>query len=825
MKEQDYIRIMDRIRNDHIENAMLWDVSAQQQSRRSIRRLSLGVGAIAACIAVVIGCIGYSVHREHLANPSGETSGAENGDQLNLFGGHGEIKCTLGNDSSILYSDDEYYYFPTAIGAAQDNASVGGPSPDSFSYLRWEIDGGSVCEQRTYEGILLSDGEQLYTYHDGQLFITDSRGNETFFSGVPWKPCRIQKLGDDWYLLSAFLEDSWIDGHPQPYLFLDKPGEGIYQQYGNYGDVRSDGKGDTVYFRSENQIYSAPRKSPNQKTLLADAGDAPDAIADWTVDENNLYYIAVSDGSVWYRMKPLDLDTQEQSWECMYPDLSGTDKQSLRDADDSELPTRLWNYYYFNDGQNQRLFTVTYTYRADVPEFQVYSTGSPIFPPGISSGMWYRYSVTAAELWGDHLPDPDVRLDMTFFETDEYFIFTLPQEGMHGEQIVQLQKSTQDCRYLGVNYEKQETKPQVTESQETKPQETEPADITNDASDLNALGGKGKLRSYDPYSLNYLGSSEIAEDDEYIYYYTYGVRARKTGGDTVFEPLNLPQIPQYNPDPEAGRNLYVSDGLVLLTDNNALIAVHPDGTQTVLLSDLGTYDIIGFIHDASGNPARLILNNYTQVNDSIVVLDLETGTLRQKHTTNYSFNDWKFVDGKLYAIGWNTGKHSWDTDPYSLNFELFRFDEDGTPIQVSTPEWKIASIYTVIIEDNETIWFRNLDEEPCRGNLLDRSVTVVSEDEYSKHGMIPGTARSVYLNMLDSDAQKIIFLNHETSGEQILKEFHNPEWEIAIQGFYVENGVIHIAVSAHEYESEKLISLTVFTIDGDKISSYEITAP
>ena len=812
MKEQDYIRIMDRIRNDHIENAMLWDVSAQQQNRRSIRRLSLGVGAIAACIAVVIGCIGYSVHREHLANPSGETSGAENGDQLNLFGGHGEIKCTLGNDSSILYSDDEYYYFPTNIGAAQEDAAVGGPSPDSFSYLRWEKEDGSVCEQRTYEGILLSDGEQLYTYHDGQLFITDSRGNETFFSGVPWKPCRIQKLGDDWYLLSAFLEDSWIDGNPQPYLFLDKPGEGVLQQYGNYGDVRSDGKGDTVYFRSENQIYSAPRKSPNQKTLLADAGDEPDAIADWTVDENNLYYIAVSDDGVQYRRKPLDPDAE----------VKGRDSINTND------------HYYFNM-QKSELFSVSYYYRGYEPEFRVYSTGSPIFPPGVSSAMWHRYSVTAAELWGDHLPDPDVRPDMTFFETDEYFIFTLPQEGMHGEQIVQLQKNTQDFRYLGVNYvpqetepqetESQETKPQVTESQETKPQETEPADITNAASDLNALGGKGKLRSYEPYSLNYLGSSEIAEDDEYIYYYTYGVRARKTGGDTVFEPLNLPQIPQYNPDPEAGRNLYVSDGLVLVTDNNALIAVHPDGTQTVLLSDLGTYDIIGFIHDASGNPARLILNNYTQVNDSIVVLDLETGTLRQKHTTNYSFNDWKFVDGKLYAIGWNTGKHSWDTDSDSLNFELFRFDEDGTPIQVSTPEWKIASINTVIIEDNETIWFRNLDEEPCRGNLLNLSVTVVSEDEYSKHGMIPGTARSVYLNMLDSDAKKIIFLNHETSGEQILKEFHNPEWEIVIQGVYVENGVIHIAVSAHEYESEKLISLTVFTIDGDKISSYEITAP
>ena len=173
MKEQDYINIMNRIRKDHIENAMLWDGSAQKDSR-SIRRLSLGIGAIAACIAVVIGCIGYNVHLEHLANPSGETSGAENKEQLNLFGGHGEIKCTLGNDSSILYSDDEYFYFPTNIGAGQDNAAVGGPSPDSFSYLRWEKEGGSVCEPRTYDGILLSDGERLYTYHDEQLFITDS---------------------------------------------------------------------------------------------------------------------------------------------------------------------------------------------------------------------------------------------------------------------------------------------------------------------------------------------------------------------------------------------------------------------------------------------------------------------------------------------------------------------------------------------------------------------------------------------------------------------------------------------------------------------------
>ncbi len=822
MKEQDYIRIMDRIRNDHIENAMLWDVSAQQQNRRSIRRLSLGVGAIAACIAVVIGCIGYSVHREHPANPSGETSGAENKEQLNLFGGHGEIKCTLGNGSSILYSDDEYYYFPTKIGAGQDTATVGGPSPDSFSYLRWEKEGGSVCEECTYEGILLSDGERLYTYHDGQLFITDSRGNETFFSGVPWKPCRIQKLGDDWYLLSAFLEDSWIDGNPQPYLFLDKPGEGIYQQYGNYGDVRSDGKGDTVYFRSENQIYSAPRKSPNQKTLLADAGDAPDAIADWTVDENNLYYITVSDGSVWYRMKPLDPDTQEQSWECMYPDLSGTDKQSLRDADDSELPTRLWNYYYFNDGQNQRLFTVTYTYRADVPEFQVYSTGSPIFPPGISSAMWYRYSVTAAELWGDHLPDPDVRLDMTFFDTDEHFIFTLPQEGMHGEQIVQLDKTSLEYRYLGVNYVQQETKPQETESQET-----EPADIKNDASDLNALGGRGKIRSFQDLYTNETG---FAEDDEYIYDYYRGRRARKTGGDLVFEKMNLPQIPQYNPDSDQMPNLFITDGMVLLVHDSTLFEVHPDGTQTALsdltadsagdpLTDLTIFQLSGFAPDASGRPGKLFLNGTVQ-NHSLggAILDLNTGTLVKLTTGENAPYNFEVTEDAVYAIDYYFS----DAQNQYIG-GLVRYDDDGKVVPVSTPEWGIPNLPEANIESNGTIWFRNQHDEPLKGNVEDHSVTTVSEDEFSRHlSNIPGTACDVWM---DDAAHQLKFRNSEESGEQILKEFHNPEWEIAIRGFYVENGVIHIAVSAHESTSEKLVSLTVFTVDGSEVSSYEITAP
>lgn len=815
MREEDYIRIMDRIRDDHIENAMLWDASAQQ-NRRSIRRLSLGIGAIAACIAVVIGCIGYNVHREHLANPSGNTGGTENADQRNLFGGHGEIKCTCGSSGNILYSDDEYYYYPTAIGAGQESAAVGGLSPDSFTYLRWEIDGGSVCEQRTYDGILLTDGEQLYTYHDGQLFVMDSFGNETFFSAVPWKPCCIQKLSDDWYFLAAFIEDSWIDGDPQPYGLLDKPGEGF--RFFDYGDVRSDGKGDTIYYRSENQICAAPRYAPDHAYLLADAGDAPDAIADWTVDADNLYYIAVSDGSVWYRMKPLDPDTQEQSWECMYPDLSGTDKQSLRDADDSELPTRLWNYYYFNDGQNQRLFTVTYTYRDDVPEFQVYSTGSPIFPPGISSGMWYRYSVTAAELWGDHLPDPDVRLDMTFFETDEHFIFTLPQEGMHGEQIVQLQKNTQDCRYLGVNYVQQET----------ESQETEPADITNAASDLNALGGRGKIRSFQHLYTNETG---IAEDDEYIYDYSRGRRARKTGGDLVFEKMNLPQIPEYDPDSEQMPNLFITDGMVLLVHDGTLFEVHPDGTQTALsdltadsagnpLTDLTIFQLSGFAPDASGRPGKLFLNGTVQ-NHNLggAILDLNTGTFVKLTTDEYAPYDFKVTEDAVYAID---DYFSDEQNQYIGG--LVRYDDDGKAVPVSTPEWGIPNLPEANIESDGTIWFRNQRDEPLKGNVKDHSVTTVSEDEFSRHhSNIPGTACDVWL---DDAAHQMIFRNDEESGEQILKDFSGvPDLDIVFRGTYVENGVIHSAVSAHESGSEKLVSLTVFTIDGDNISSYEISNP
>ena len=791
MREEDYIKIMDRIRDDHIENAMLWDASAQQ-NRRSIRRLSLGIGAIAACIAVVIGCIGYNVHREHLANPSGNTGGTENADQLNLFGGHGEIKCTLGNSGNILYSDDEYYYFPTEIGAGQESAAVGGPSPDSFTYLRWEIDGGSVCEQRTYDGILLTDGEQLYTYHDGQLFVMDSFGNETFFSAVPWKPCCIQKLSDDWYFLAAFIEDSWIDDDPQPYGLLDKPGEGF--RFFDYGDVRSDGKGDTIYYRSENQICAAPRYAPDHAYLLADAGDTPDAIADWIVDENNLYYITVSDSGTQYRMKPLNPDAEEKEWDCF----------------DTSDPEPIRNYYYFNQLKSE-LFSVTYTDRDNVPEFHVSASGRPLFPPGVSSEL-YPYSVTAAELWGDHLPDMNERPLMDFYDTGENIIFSLPQIGMHGERFVQLDKTSLECLYIGENY---------------VPQETEPADITNDVSDRNALGGRGKIRSF---QVLYTNETGIAEDDEYIYDYAWGRRARKTGGDLVFEKMNLPQIPEYDPDSEQMPNLFITDGMVLLVHDGTLFEVHPDGTQTALLDltadsegnpliDLTIFQLSGFAPDASGRPGKLFLNGTVQ-NHHLggAILDLNTGTFVKLTTDEYAPYDFKVTEDAVYAID---DYFSDEQNQYIGG--LVRYDDDGKAVPVSTPEWGIPNILEANIESDGTIWFRNQRDEPLKGNVKDHSVMTVSEDEFSRHHYnIPGTACDVWL---DDAAHQIKFRIDEESGEQILKDFSGvPDLEIFIRGTYVEDGVIHIAVSADDGKGNLFFG-TIFTIDGDNISSYEISNP
>ena len=437
MKEQDYIQIMNRISKNKIEEAFSWNASAQK-NRRSIRRLSMGVGAIAAAIAVVIGCIGYNYRDRLHANPGDESSDTTGG-QRNLLGGHGEIKGFVSSSGIQLFRDDDCYYMQKNAGAESTQT---GTEIRQYEYCKWTVGGSSAAETITCETNLLTDGEQVYICQDHQIFVTDGNGNHIFFSAAPWESCRIQKLCEGWYFLSALVEDSWIDGEAKPYVFLNKNGDGICNHV-DYGDVRSDGRGNTIYFRKENQIYAAPWGAPDHEYLLADAGEEPDCLVDWTVDGDNLYYISAANGKETYHTKTLHPDAPEETWECAM-------------TDDPDPLNHLWDYEYFNK-QKSELFTATYTYRDGVLEFHVTASGTPIFPPYASS-EGYFYSVTAAELWGDDLPDTAERPFMEFFDTGDHIVFTLPKEGKNGEQIVQLNKQTGEYLYFGENYAPEQPK-------------------------------------------------------------------------------------------------------------------------------------------------------------------------------------------------------------------------------------------------------------------------------------------------------------------------------------------------------------------------------
>jgi hypothetical protein len=158
MKDQDYIKIMDRISKDKIEEAFTYDATAQK-NRRSIRRLSMGIGAIAAVIAVVIGTIGYDAYRDRLLADSGaETSGLSE-DSLNLLGGHGEIRGFIGSSGTPLFRDDDCYYMPTIADA--ENTVLGGGIREAV-YRKWAINGSTASETVTCDDNLLTDGEQVY---------------------------------------------------------------------------------------------------------------------------------------------------------------------------------------------------------------------------------------------------------------------------------------------------------------------------------------------------------------------------------------------------------------------------------------------------------------------------------------------------------------------------------------------------------------------------------------------------------------------------------------------------------------------------------------
>ena len=536
MKDQDYIKIMDRISKDKIEEAFTWDASAQK-NRRSIRRLSAGIGAIAAAIAVVIGTIGYDAYRDRLLADSGaETSGLSE-ESLNLLGGHGEIRGFIGSSGTPLFRDDDCYYMQTNAGA--ENTEFGGGIREVV-YRKWAINGSTASEAFNCDDNLLTDGEQHYIYANQKLFTDDSYGSGFLFSDVPWKPCAIQKLSKGWYFLSAYVENSWLDGEPKPYVLLNTNGDSPKYQFVDYGDVRSDGNGTTIYFRKENQIYCAPINAPDHGYLLADAGQEPDCLLDWTVDSDRLYYIVRNGSEMQYCAKALNPDAPVES-------------VTVNDPDDPALYDQLREYFYFNR-QKTELHTVTYTYRDDVLEFHVNTSGQPIYPPMVSSECYF-YSVPAAELWGDDLPDLNERPFMEFFDTGEHIIFTLPKDGKHGEQLVQLRKESGAYQYVGENYAPEQPANYEPDISIAVPIETVP----------QADSG---FCSEDTFSLYYIPQEHHDTENIQCYRMLPAVKASESKFDAERLGNTLPQGGGFRPDPNKTPHIGIDEAKQIILNGD-----------------------------------------------------------------------------------------------------------------------------------------------------------------------------------------------------------------------------------------------------------------
>ena len=464
MKDQDYKKIMDRISEEHIEEAVSWDASAQQ-NRRSIRRMSLGIGAIAASIAVIVGSIGYSVYRGRPdAIPGAEVSAAP-GASLNLLGGHGELKAFFGNDDSVLYRDDDNYYLSDGY-HSEDETAEGGPSPDTCYFRRWAVNGSTSVERIRYDGRLLSDGERLYTYHDNQLYITDSFGNETEFLASPWKPFRIRKLNDDWYLLSAFVEDAWIGDAAKPYVLMYAGGEGKQiNQFFDYGDVRTDG--DALYYLKKgtgdgDRFYTASFDSILDAQEIAEFPD--EQICEWTLKDDLIYWFKESADS-------------EMFMGCTEKKPGGsTERDAIMyaDGDDGEWWLRQHllkdKMYVFGADFGENYASLL---RYDLTEQMMDPDLMQSDPDPTMFGRVELFHTAADSLWDGDLSDD--MAEFTVYDTGDEIIFTLPIDGKHGEQIVQINTETHEYRYAGENYApeqpKDDTQPEDTPAPETVPQQ------------------------------------------------------------------------------------------------------------------------------------------------------------------------------------------------------------------------------------------------------------------------------------------------------------------------------------------------------------------
>ena len=807
MKDQDYIKIMDRISKNKIEEAFTWDASAQK-NRRSIQRLSLGIGTIAAAIAVVIGGISYNYRDRLHANPGDESSDA----QYNFFCGQGEIKGFVGTDGNMLFRDDNNYYLP--IEYSSDGSEV--------DYLQWSVNGSTGTERHTYGGgRLLTDGEQLYFCFEHQLVTEDSYGNGTLFSAVPWQPCTIRKLCDGQYFLSAFVEDSWLDGEPKPYVILNLNGSPLYQ-FIDYGNVCSDGK-NLYYSDFSNQIYAAPLNDIQNASIVADLTMREDykqapqwsgqerpeqELQEWLVKDDCIYSLHSSPAA----SGPVSL---------MCTPLHG-------DSDSCEPMMLRETTYPYSDA-----FQKTHLLNDRMYQFSVkYKLGNTVL---ISSDLAVNeetdyFVVESESLWET---DPTGEMsDFILFDTGEHIIFTLPKEGKNGEQIVQVNKETGEYQYFGENY--------APEQPQTAEQTDEVQASAEDNMETNFLGGKGKLRLFRHTAGYYLN----AEDDTYFYDLSNSMRARKTGGDTEYETFTLPGLTET----DAEQHFFITDGMNLVSLDDVLYEIKPDGSLSEVLSmaevtedqygnpteNIRFSAVAGFSQDASGRPTKLslYLTGHT-IGDPYIpqgpigraILNLKTGELSYMESFS-TLHETVIVSENAVYSGIMAG-----AKPQLQTAQLRKYSDGDTYDLIDTSGWDFCGNLISVSEDDGTVTFMNRNSQYCKGNLKDGSCTVIADVPTDiLCNILPTVVQGMQKIICTTGSNKrVILCNPDGSDQIILKQAGASTQQLITMGVYIENGVIHLIVAemltpASESQMPGEID-HVITIEGDNVSSYAITAP
>ena len=302
MKEQDYMNLMGTIRGEYLEEAVSWDGSERRRIRQ-IRRMTVSFGAVAAALAIVVGMIAYKEQKQKIptadsvpesstvSTPDESSAVVDHAQQINLFGGYGELHPVRGRNGIICYDNDYIYEFGD----------------------KWALHSGGRIEHMgdgEWPEDLYQSEDGFFRIHDNKLFETDSFGNETELMNfaaysLPIEPSakiirQVGRLGDRMIALM------YMDGTTPDYkiLIVDlQTGTVAEQPDSSYAELFPDSE--TGYYALS--LNSASMGAVKHYELVngalkeEQAAEKPDAdyvINSATIRGQKLYYYGIrSDGS------------------------------------------------------------------------------------------------------------------------------------------------------------------------------------------------------------------------------------------------------------------------------------------------------------------------------------------------------------------------------------------------------------------------------------------------------------------------------------------------------------------------------------------------